>query len=201
MHWVVVPVAQRADGGWVDEVLRERLRETPRPGLADPDVAVPRQRIEAVRDAAVDPAINALYGPRGWTDGLPVVAPTLGRVRDLLAHTALAPTHVLGDMEPQRGVATVERVAANAVMAGCAPEHFPVVIAAVSAVLDPTFNLRGVQTTDENVTPLVIVGGPVAARIGMNGGMGVLGPGWRAIWRNISALKWARTRSVPGTIP
>ena len=180
MHWVVVPVAQRADGGWVDEVLRERLRETPRPGLADPDVAVPRQRIEAVRDAAVDPAINALYGPRGWTDGLPVVAPTLGRVRDLLAHTALAPTHVLGDMEPQRGVATVERIAANAVMAGCAPEHFPVVLAAVTAVLDPAFNLRGVQTTDENVTPLVIVGGPVAARIGMNGGMGVLGPGWRA---------------------
>ena len=179
-HWVVVPVAQRSDGGWVDEVLRARLRESPLPGLADPSVDVPRQRIEAVRHASVDHETNERFRPRGWTDGLPVVAPTLGRVGEMLAQCGLAPMQALGELEPQRGVATVERLAANAVMAGCAPEHFPVVLAAVRAVLDPAFNLRGVQTTDENVTPLVIVSGPIAERIGMNGGMGVLGPGWRA---------------------
>ena len=69
-------------------------------------------------------------------------------------------------MEPLGGVATVEKVAANAVMAGCRPEYFPVVLAAVQAILDPAFNLRGVQTTDENVAPLLIVNGPVARRSG-----------------------------------
>jgi hypothetical protein len=87
---------------------------------------------------------------------------------------------VLGEVEPLRGEATVEKIAANAVMAGCRPEHLPVVLAAVEAVLDPAFNMRGVQTTDENVAPLLIVSGPLAARLGVNAGVGALGPGWRA---------------------
>jgi hypothetical protein len=74
----------------------------------------------------------------------------------------------------------VEKVAVNAVMAGCEPPHFPVVLAAVQCVLDPAFNLRGVQTTDENVAPLLIVNGPVARRIEVNAGWGALGPGWSA---------------------
>jgi hypothetical protein len=65
-------------------------------------------------------------------------------------------------------------------MAGCEPAHFPVVLAAVQAILDPAFNLRGVQTTDENVAPLLIVNGPAAARLGVNAGWGALGPGWPA---------------------
>jgi hypothetical protein len=90
------------------------------------------------------------------------------------------PSDVLGEVEPLRGEATVEKIAANAVMAGCRPEHFPVVLAALQAMLDPTFNMRGVQTTDENVAPLLIVSGPLAARLGLNAGFGALGPGWRA---------------------
>jgi hypothetical protein len=65
-------------------------------------------------------------------------------------------------------------------MAGCLPEHFPVVVAAVEALLDPAFNLRGVQTTDENVAPLLVVSGPIVKRLGINSGFGLLGPGWRA---------------------
>jgi hypothetical protein len=65
-------------------------------------------------------------------------------------------------------------------MAGCRPEYFPVVLAAVEAILDPSFNLRGVQTTDENVTPLVIVSGPLSSRLQINSGGGALGPGWQA---------------------
>jgi hypothetical protein len=98
----------------------------------------------------------------------------------MCATTARAPSEVLGEVEPLRGEATVEKVAANAVMAGCRAEHFPVVLAAVEAVLDPAFNMRGVQTTDENVAPLLIVSGPLASRLGVNAGFGALGPGWRA---------------------
>jgi len=83
-------------------------------------------------------------------------------------------------VEPLGGAATVEKVAANAVMAGCRAEYFPVVLAAVEAILDPAFNLRGVQTTDENVAPLLIVNGPAGPRLGINAAWGALGPGWPA---------------------
>src|SRR4029078_13159133 len=106
--------------------------------------------------------------------------PTLSRVEAMCAATTRQPSEVLGEVEPLRGEASIEKGAANAGMAGCAPEHFVVVLAAVEAVLDPAFNMRGVQTTDENVAPLVIVSGPLAARLGINAGFGALGPGWRA---------------------
>jgi hypothetical protein len=178
--WVVVPAGQRVSGEWIDDTLRLRVEE--RGLLARTPLAgrFPRHRVEVVR--AADPAdeVNALFEARGWTDGLPVVPPTLGRVQALCAVTARSPSEAVGEVEPLRGVATVEKIAANAVMAGCRPEHFPVVLAAVEAVLDPAFNLRGVQTTDENVAPLLVVSGPLAARVGLNAGFGALGPGWRA---------------------
>jgi hypothetical protein len=178
--WVVVPAGQRASGDWIDDTLRRRAQErgllsrTPLAGR------FPRHRVEVVRASDAVEEVNCLFEARGWTDGLPVVPPTLGRVEALCASTARSPADALGEVEPLRGVATVEKVAANAVMAGCGPEHFPVVLAAVDAVLDPAFNMRGVQTTDESVTPLLIVSGPVARRAGINSGFGALGPGWRA---------------------
>jgi len=178
--WVVIPTGQRASGEWIDDTLRRRAEEAgllPRTPLAG---RFPRQRVEVVRDADPTEEVNALFEARGWTDGLPIVPPTLARVEALCATTARSASDVLGEVEPLRGEATVEKIAANAVMAGCRPEHFPVVLAAVECVLDPAFNLRGVQTTDENVAPLVIVSGPLAARLGINAGFGALGPGWRA---------------------
>ena len=178
--WVLVPAGQRASGEWIDDTLRARAEEkgllgrTPRAG------EFPRQRVELIRDPEPTEAVNRLYRERGWTDGLPIVPPTLGRVDEMAAAGPLERHAVLGEVEPLRGVATVEKVAANAVMAGCEPAHFPVVVAAVQAILDPAFNLRGVQTTDENVTPLLVVGGPAAARLGINAGWGALGPGWAA---------------------
>ena len=106
--------------------------------------------------------------------------PTVARVRQALAFTDRAPTDSLGEVEPLKGLATVEKVAANAVMAGCRPEYLPVVLAAVDCLLDPAFNMRGVQTTDENVTPLLIVNGPLARELEVNGSFGALGPGWQA---------------------
>jgi hypothetical protein len=178
--WVLLPTGQRASGEWIDDTLRERvvdkglLARTPRVG------DFPRQRVELVRDADPVGEVNRLFRERGWTDGLPIVPPTLARVDDMLGASPLERHASLGEMEPLGGVATVEKVAANAVMAGCRPEHFPVVLAAVQAILDPAFNLRGVQTTDENVAPLLIVNGPAARRLGINAGWGALGPGWPA---------------------
>jgi hypothetical protein len=178
--WVMPPVGERSDGSWVDETLGTRLRETPLPGLPLPPADIPRRRVEVVRGPDAERRAATAFVERGWTDGLPIVVPTLARVEAMLRTSPLPGHHVLGDMEPLRGLATVEKVACNAVMAGCAPGVFPVVLAAVTAVLDPAFNLRGVQTTDENVAPLVIVSGPAVERLGINGGIGALGPGWRA---------------------
>ncbi|MEX2147604.1 MAG: hypothetical protein WED01_11395 [Candidatus Rokuibacteriota bacterium] len=178
--WVVLPSGQRASGEWIDDTLRRRAEESGLLSRTPLAGKFPRHRVEVVRAADAVEEVNALFEARGWTDGLPVVPPTLARVEAMCATTARAPFEVLGEVEPLRGEATVEKVAANAVMAGCRPEHFPVVLAAVEAVLDPAFNMRGVQTTDENVAPLLIVSGPLAARLGVNAGFGALGPGWRA---------------------
>jgi hypothetical protein len=178
--WVLLPTGQRASGEWIDDTLRERVAEkgllvrTPRVG------DFPRQRVELIRDADPVGEVNRLFQERGWTDGLPIVPPTLARVDEMLGASPLERHAVLGEMEPLGGVASVEKVAANAVMAGCDPSYFPVALAAVQAILDPAFNLRGVQTTDENVAPLLVVSGPVARRIGVNAGWGALGPGWPA---------------------
>jgi peroxiredoxin len=115
---------------------------------------------------------------RGWTDGLPVVPPTRARVEAMLG--GRDPQRSLGDVPPGMGEATLERVAACAVLAGCRPEYFPVVIAAVEAALDPDFNLNGQAVTTQPAGQLVIVSGPVREAIGLHSGMGVLGPGWRA---------------------
>ena len=115
---------------------------------------------------------------RGWSDGLPVVPPTRERVDAMLA--GRDPTASLGEVPPAMGEATLERVAACAVLAGCRPEYFPVVLAAVEAALDPAFNLNGQAVTTQPAGQLVIVGGPVAEAIGVHSGMGVLGPGFRA---------------------
>jgi hypothetical protein len=176
----LLPAGQRASGEWIDDTLRVRAEE--KDLLARTPLAgeFPRQRVEVVRSADSTAEVNRLYRLRGWTDGLPIVPPTLGRVDEMIEAGALDRHAVLGEMEPLGGVASIEKVAANAVMAGCLPEYFPVVLAAIQAILDPEFNLRGVQTTDENVAPLLIVNGPAAQRLGVNAGWGALGPGWTA---------------------
>jgi hypothetical protein len=114
----------------------------------------------------------------GRTDGLPVVIPTRERVDRVL--DGRDRDELLGDVGPANRPATVEAVAINAVMAGCLPEHLPIVIAAVRAVLDPVFDLTEVQSTTHNVAPLIIVNGPARGRAGVASGVGALGPGYRA---------------------
>ncbi len=117
---------------------------------------------------------------RGWSDGLPALAPTEAAVAAMIAAGGLARDAVLGVMPPLNGIATVEKIAANAVMAGCLPEYFPLVLAALRCMLGPGFNLDGVQTTTGNVAPLTIVNGPCRQRLQINGASNALGQGWRA---------------------
>jgi hypothetical protein len=117
---------------------------------------------------------------RGWTDGFPVVPPTEGRVLAMLEGTTRAPDEVVAVVPPTLAPATVEKVAINAVMAGCRPEYLPVVLAAVEAVCTDEFNMHGVLATTWFVGPVLVVNGPVARAIGMNSGINALGQGNRA---------------------
>jgi hypothetical protein len=116
----------------------------------------------------------------GWTDGLPVVAPTPERTEAMLAAVDRDPLELLGIMAPGQGAATVHALAVNAVMAGCSPEHFRVLVAAVRAVLLPEFNLNGVQATTNPIAPAIMVSGPAARELGFNGGANCFGPGPRS---------------------
>src|SRR5512145_1325420 len=124
-------------------------------------------------------AIETFYA-RGLTDGLPVVPPTPTRVRRAVAGAGRSADELIALVPPNYGRATVERIAVNAVMAGCRPEYLPVVIAAVEAVCDEAFDLHGVSATTNAPAPLVIVNGPVRRALDINCGAGVFGPGWRA---------------------
>ena len=120
------------------------------------------------------------YFEQGWTDGLPVVAPTEDRVVRMLDGTTRSPDDMVALMPPSLVECTVEKVAVNAVMAGCRPEYLPVVLAALEAVCTDEFNMHGVLATTMGVGPVLVVNGPIAQRIGMNSGINVLGQGNRA---------------------
>ena len=117
---------------------------------------------------------------RGWSDGLPLVPPTAERVAAMMAGTSRAPHEVVANVAPDLVDCTVEKAAVNAVMAGCRPEYFPVVLAATTAVCNDTFNMHGMLATTMPVGPVFIVNGPIARQIGMNNGINVFGQGNRA---------------------
>ena len=123
--------------------------------------------------------IEAMFD-RGWSDGLPLVPPTEARVLRMLSGTTRDPKEVIGKVPPDLGDCTVEKVAINAVMAGCKPEYLPVVLAAVEAVLEEPFAMHGVLATTMFVGPVVIVNGPIRRHIGMNMKGNALGQGFRA---------------------
>ncbi|HYJ17111.1 MAG TPA: hypothetical protein VE170_16585 [Candidatus Limnocylindria bacterium] len=125
-------------------------------------------------------AMFSHFFDRGWTDGLPVLPPTVTAVQAMIAAGGKSAATVLGVIPPLNGVATVEKIAANAVMAGCLPEYFPLVLAALRGMTQPGYNLDGLQTTTGNIAPLAIVNGPCRNALAINYGANVLGQGWRA---------------------
>src|SRR5262249_12683883 len=121
-----------------------------------------------------------LWFERGLTDGLPVVPPTRERVERMLQATSRSRDGLVAEVPPNFGRATVEKLAVNAVMAGCRPEYFPVLLAVVEAACDPRFNLHGQSGTTNATSPLIIVNGPVRRRIRLNYAARAFGPGFRA---------------------
>ena len=143
---------------------------------------------------------------RGWTDGLPVVPPTPARVLRMLTGTSRRPDEVLGLVPPDLAACTVEKVAINAVMAGCKPEYMPLVLAAVEAALIDEFGMHGVLCTTMFCGPLVLVNGPLGRAVGVNSGVNALGQGHRAnasIGRALQLVirKWAAGGPARSTAP
>ena len=133
---------------------------------------------EMLQVASGDPdAVRDVFAERGWGDGLPLVAPTVERVDAMLAGCAGDADEPIAVLPPRSGVATRRIIAVNAVLAGCRPEHLPVLVAAVRALSRPEVNLRGVNATTHPVAPLLVVHGEIARTAGYNSGLGAFGPG------------------------
>ena len=139
---------------------------------------VPRASRVQVEGSVRD--INDYYYEQGWTDGLPIIPPTEDLVLEMVEDCSLSAGHSFGQMAPLNGSVTVEKVAINSVMAGCQPDYFPVVLAAVKAVLQPQFNVGSITTTTGGAAPVVVVSGPIAQRLGIHSGTAVFGSGHQA---------------------
>jgi hypothetical protein len=122
-------------------------------------------------------AVNCFLAERDWSDGIPVVPPTPAAVEQMLQGTKRQPQDVLMVMEPGFGLATVEKIAINAVMAGCRPEHLPVLLAAIDCLAQPEMNHRDMQVSGHTEAPIILVNGPVAETAGINSGTTAMGPG------------------------
>jgi hypothetical protein len=137
---------------------------------------------------------------QGFSDGLPLVPPTPERVLRMLDGCSRDPQSLVAVVPPNMGEATVEKVAINAVMAGCKPEYLPVVIAALEAACTDAFNIHGVMATTMGASPVMVVNGPIRHRLGMNMEIGALGQGNRANATMGRALRLA-IRNIGGAKP
>src|SRR5687768_1985100 len=144
-------------------------------------------------------AIEVCY-TNGWTDGLPVIPPTPERVEGMLNAAGLKPDHQLAFIENRQVSVTAEKVAINAVMAGCKSEYMPVIAAAIEAMGDPLYGYHGPATSTGGSAVFMVVNGPIARKLDINSGNNLFGPGWRAnatIGRAVRLIM----RNVIGTLP
>ncbi|MCU1393978.1 MAG: hypothetical protein JWM34_2406 [Ilumatobacteraceae bacterium] len=147
-------------------------------------------------------ALLELFASKGWGDGLPLVAPTPERVDAMLAEATGPPDEVVAVLQPRAGVVTRRVVAINAVLAGCAPAVFPVVLSAIRALARPEVNLRGVNATTHPVAPMIIVHGDIVQSAGFNAGTGAFGPGNRAnatVGRAVRLIMLHVAGALPGS--
>jgi hypothetical protein len=160
-------------------------------------IALASKHVEA---ADLESAVELCY-ERNWTDGLPVVPPTAPAIERVLAYLRRDPQAVVGIVPPRNGIATIEKIAINCVMAGCKPEYVPIVIAALEAALEPEFNVGGVQTTTNPCAPLVMVSGPAVRKLGFNTKDCAIGHGSRAngaVGRALRLILWNIGGGYPG---
>lgn len=191
IDWSTLPEWRPGCGSLsVDPVIAERLQ-------AEAENSPLRAR--RIEIATQDDEFEFMFD-QGFSDGLPLVPPTPERVIRMLSGTARDPQAVVAVMPPNMGLATVEKIAINAVMAGCRPEYLPVILASVEAVCTDEYNIHGVMATTMGASPVMVVNGPIRERIGMNMKLGALGQGNRANATIGRALRLV-VRNVGGARP
>jgi hypothetical protein len=160
-----------------------------------------RGALRSARIEVADPlaAIEA-YFEHGWSDGLPVVPPTEERVWAMLDAMGKQPGDILGEIPARARTITAEKLALNAILAGCLPAYAPVLLGATEALCDPAFSVHGPTASTSGMGVLTIVNGPIASQIGLNAGENLFGPGWRANATIGRALRLL-LRNVCGTMP
>ncbi|MBI2907698.1 MAG: hypothetical protein HYX92_08600 [Chloroflexi bacterium] len=159
-------------------------------------------QVVEIKDDSIDAVFDEYY-KQGWTDGLPIIPATAERVERMIAGAGRPADEVLGEVPPKRAPATVEKLAVNAVMAGCLPEYFPVVLATVEAILEPKFDLYGVNTTTSPVCVVTVVNGPIREQLDINSSYGLFGPGRRAnatIGRAVRLIQLNLGGAEPGPV-
>jgi len=171
------PAGIRPDKKYVDEFVQLSMADAGRqwPPRVNDFPRSPTEKVKVSGDGFDE--VNRLFFLRGWTDGLPVVPPTPERVARMLEGVDLPGDSEVAVLKPLNGVATMEKIAINAVMAGCRPEHLPFLVAAVSALVNPDFDQLGPATTTGYATHLMLVSGDAATEIDLNPGSGTLGRG------------------------
>ncbi len=191
LDWAELPEWRPGCGSLsVDPTIADRLR-------AEAENSPLRAR--KIEIAPADDEFEFMFD-QGFSDGLPLVPPTPERVMRMLSGTARDPQEVLGTMPPNMGDVTIEKLAINAVMAGCKPDYLPVIIAATEAILTEEYNIHGVMATTMGASPVMVINGPVRERIGMNMKLGALGQGNRANATIGRAVRLA-VRNIGGAKP
>ena len=140
------------------------------------------------------------YYTKGWTDGLPVIPPTEGSIQAMLDGAGLEPGDEITFIEQRQVSVTAEKVAINAVMAGCKPEYMPVIVAALEGIGDPRYSYHGPSTSTGGSAVFMLVNGPITRELGINRGDNLFGPGWRANATIGRAVRLVM-RNVIGTMP
>ena len=209
----------------IDDVSEATIREAAEKVILDPIIEgltkdgqasgqrmedTPKEPTEAVHTGTFQ-QVNDFFYNKGWSDGLPIIPPTREAVEEMLTWTELPPHQEVGILQMANRKATPWNIAVNAVMAGCRPEYFPVLLAAVQAIAEPRYRLKDMGTTG-CAKPFFVVNGPIIQQLDLNHGTGLIAPGRRAnstigralhlIIRNIAGFKegitWMGTFGWPG---
>lgn len=175
------PMVENMFDDFIDALITALTPEETNPAQATGGDDVPARIMvvaESYRVALEE--FNQMYLDKRWGDGLPLVPPTPEAVQWMLAGTNRDPYEVLGKVSPKLGIATIEKIAINAVMAGAKPEYLPVIISAMEALTDENFDNLHVLVSAGSFNLLIVVSGPITEEIGMESGIGFMGHGWRA---------------------
>ncbi|HXX71468.1 MAG TPA: UGSC family (seleno)protein [Candidatus Acidoferrum sp.] len=176
----LMPIATKAFPAIADDLIRPLTAGEAHPRQAEKQSEAAHIKVTGRDYPEAYQKVNDLFLDNHWSDGLPIVPPTVKLVNAMLAATTRSRQEVLGQTAPKQGTATVEKVAVNAVMAGAKPEYLPVILAAMDGFLDSHYDLTHVQASTGSFTPIVVISGPLGRELGFNSGIGMLGHGFRA---------------------